>query len=221
MAKSPTPSPERQALAAAHERYAEAQAAVAEAEAAYLAARGEYGRARADVSDIAERIGKLQSTRTYGLPHLINDYNAKMGEAIAAREAAKVAAMPFSIAEEQAEARVTQASYPLDPLKMNIADAAAVVIRAESAPFARSCLERLREALTIVIAVGPDVLALARERLLAPEITREAEDVIAFLDRAASALPGFEARCQNSFWRSAKQALQDDPTASLPQAPVP
>ena len=221
MTKTATLSPERQSLVQAFDRYLEVQDALAAAEAAYQAARREYGLAQADVSDIEERIDKLVNTRTYGLPQLIGDVSDKVTEARAAQRAAREAAFPLGIAEEQAEARVKAAEYPLAPARMTLADAAAGVIRSESAPFAKACLERLRAALTSVMEVGPDVLVLARERFLAPEVMREAEDVIAFLDRAAGALPGFEARVRNSFWRGAKRVLQDDPAAPLPSAPAP
>jgi predicted nucleic acid-binding Zn-ribbon protein len=87
MAKPPVPSPERAALALAHQQRANAQADLADAEAAHEAARRAYGRARGEASEIEDRIAAVANTRTYVWQQRA-EISDKIAEAHVALEAA-------------------------------------------------------------------------------------------------------------------------------------
>jgi hypothetical protein len=62
----PSPSPERTALAAAHEQLAAAQAALAQAEAKYQQSRRAYA-AATDFEELDARIQRLKNMRTHSM----------------------------------------------------------------------------------------------------------------------------------------------------------
>jgi hypothetical protein len=221
MPKPAPQSPERLALAQAIEQRSAAQAALAEARAARDMASSDHAGVAATIYEIEARIRDLRGTRTHGVPQLLSNVNDKLSESFAALDAARAAAMPFSVAMEQAQSRVEVAQSPVFTADMRIPEAAAAVVRAEATPAASASLERLQDALATILEHGPDLLALCDRKLIDPAVAREIENTAGgLLRKALGGWPAYDARYRQSPWRGALAALEQDPAAPLPQAPA-
>src|SRR5689334_7768584 len=121
MAKPTTTSPERQALAAAHQELAAAQREHAEIEAAYEEARRAWGRAQSDADDIRSHIKSLEQTRAYGVDQLIAEKNTKIASAVAAHRVASDAVSPFTVKKDAAQARLAPAQTAIINAEIRIA----------------------------------------------------------------------------------------------------
>src|SRR5690349_19960861 len=116
MAKSPTPSPERAALAAAHQELAARQAALAQAKDAQSEAlsalgeadRGDEGSDRTCTEVLERRVAGLLARRDPGENVLRHRYAEEVDAARAALHAAEERLEPFRIAYAAAKSAISE-----------------------------------------------------------------------------------------------------------------
>ncbi|MFL5285192.1 MAG: hypothetical protein ACJ8AW_30505 [Rhodopila sp.] len=219
MAKSPAPSPERAALAQAHEACAVAQAQLAEAEAASAQTLSAWAEASRDAHGIEKQIARLLDRRDPGINELRHQYAEEVDAVRAALKAEEKRIEPLKDTYDTARDRIPDAERTVTAAQDQVTAAARRVACAEAIPVARACMARLQEAYAILLDAAPDLLCLVDKNLLLPDLAREAETAAGGLLRRASGCSEIEARYRRSPWRVAVERLQDDPQATLP-APV-
>jgi hypothetical protein len=217
-------SPERAALAAAHQELAARQAALAQAEDVQSKALTAWGEAdRADdgserpVTDVLEqRLAGLLARREPGHNVLRHQYAAEVDAARTALHAAEQQLEPFKSAYAAAKSAISEAECALTDAQARITTAARSVAATEAIPVAREHMARCREALATLLEHAPHLLVMVDKDLLPPELTHEITTTAGSLLSRARAWPEFEGRHHTSPWRIAKEMLQQDPQAALP-----
>jgi len=217
-------SPERAALAAAHQELAARQAALAQAEDVQSKALTAWGEAdRADdgserpVTDVLEqRLAGLLARREPGHNVLRHQYAAEVDAARTALHTAEQQLEPFRIAYAAAKSAISEAECALTDTQARIAAAARSVAAAEVIPVAREHMARCREALATLLEHAPHLLVMADKNLLPANLAHEVVNVAGSLLTKGRDWPEFEGRYHTSPWRAAIELLKQDPLAALP-----
>jgi hypothetical protein len=217
MAKPMTPSPERQALAAAHQELAARQTALAEAEAAHQQALRAYNNAT-DFEELDARISALKNTRTHSMWQLRAERDDGLLAVYAAKEHIQREAYPFKIKEERAAARVAEAERPIWHAQDTVNKAAIAVARAEAEPVARAALTRVLAAIEVILQHGPDLVAQEHRELLPHDLSAAVRNAAGGMLMKLRDWPPFEQRFHASPWRASVDLLKQDPAISLPVA---
>jgi chromosome segregation ATPase len=114
MAKSPAPSPERAALAQAHDAARAAQQALTDVEDAYRQALSAWAEASRDADGIEKQIARLQDRRDPGINQLRWQYAEEVDAVRAALKAEEARIQPFKDAYDSARDRIPEAQRALD-----------------------------------------------------------------------------------------------------------
>ena len=217
MAKPATPSPERAALAQAHQALAARQAALAQAEADHQQALRAFYNA-SDTEELDQRIERLKGERTHGMWQLRAQRDDGLLAAYAAKEHTERQAYPLKLGAEQAHARVVEAERPIRHAQNTVTQAAVAVAQAEAEPVARAALARVLTAIEVILRDGPDLIAMDHHDLLPPDLAQAVCAAGGDLLLKARDWPEFERRFHASTWRVSVDLLRQDPTIPLPQA---
>ena len=216
MAKSLTSSPERQALAAAHEAARAAEQALSVAKDAQSQALSTLAEAGCDIDGLERRVAGLLARRDPGANELRWDYAREVDAARVALQAEEQRIEPFRMAYHATRSAISEAECAITDAQARIAAAARSVATTEAIPVAREHMARCREALATLLQHAPHLLVMVDKDLLPPELTHEITTTAGGLLSKARAWPEFEGRHRTSPWRTAKEMLQQDPQAALP-----
>jgi hypothetical protein len=218
MAKSPTPSPERQALAQAHEAARAAEQALSVAKDAQSQALSTLAEAGRDIDGLERRVAGLLDRRDPGANELRWDYAREVDAARAALQAAEQRIEPFRIAYHATRSAISEAECAITDAQARIAAAAGSVAAAEALPIAREHLARCREALATLLEHAPHLLVMVDKNLLPADLTSEITNMAGSSLMKLRDWAEIDQRYRTSPWRAAKQMLERDPQAVLPQA---
>ena len=216
MAKSLTSSPERQALAAAHEAARAAEQALSVAKDAQSQALSTLAEAGRDIDGLERRVAGLLDRRDPGANELRWKYAQEVDAARAALQAEEQRIEPFRMAYHATKSAISEAECAITDAQARTATAARSVAAAEAISAAREHMARCREALATLLQHAPHLLVMVDKDLLPPELTHEITTTAGSLLSRARAWPEFEGRHHTSPWRTAKEMLQQDPQAALP-----
>ena len=214
----PTTSDSRTKLAEAHAALAAAQAAVQAAEVAHDEAKSEYFRAKDVVDGIEDRMNSIAKQWKEVHPLGRDGLQVKYDECQTPLKEAKLPLMALGVAAEAAEAKVTEARQRVSFYHSRMHDAAAAVVRDEVPAIAKPMIEQLEKAVSVILALGPDVYYLLHNSLLPKDAIPA--DISRLLNVSTTQWPAFEQRYRASPWRGAVAALEQDQEASLPMAPA-
>jgi hypothetical protein len=220
MAKPTQQTPERAALAQAHEAARAAQQALTDAEDAYSRTLSAWAEASRDAHGIEKEIARLLDRRDPGINELRWQYAEQVDAARAALKAEEHRTQPFKHTHDTARDRIPEAERTVTAAQAQVAAAARRVACAEAIPVARACIAQLEQAYAVLLEAAPDLLCLVDKSLVPPDLAREAETAAGGMLRRASGCSEIEARYRRSPWRVAVERLQDDPAAVLPSAPA-
>jgi hypothetical protein len=220
MAKPTQQTPERAALAQAHDAVGAAQQALTDVEDAYSQTLSAWAEASRDAHGIEKQLARLLDRRDPGINELRHQYGEEVDAVRAALKAEEARIQPFKDAYDTARDRIPDAQRALDAAQAQVTATARRVACAEAVTVARACIARLEQAYAVLLEAAPDLLCLVDKSLLPPGLAREAETAAGGLLRRASGCSEIESRYRRSPWRVAVERLQDDP-AALPLAAVP